>query len=321
MRAMLIGLFVLVVLAVGAFGVALAIGPAAPAPLGTIEESFKGVDFSDMPAPSHFAARDGTSLSYRLYPGAPDRIAVLAHGSSAMSSSMHVVARAIHARGWTAYALSMRGHDHTGRPGDIDYVGQLDDDLADFVKTVLKGRKAVLLGFSSGGGFVSRIAGGADAKLFERFVLLSPQPPPRSDVMRPNAGGWVSVAIPRLIAIQILSGFGIHAFDGLPTIRFALPPGHRDDRIGFYSWRLMSNYGPTDDFAGDIARSPAPIVLIAGRDDDLFYADKYAAMLKLARPDLKIILIPGMRHMDMTVKPAAVEAVADAVTGGPVSEK
>ncbi len=314
MRVLIVSLLLLLVFGVGGLAVALAMAPAVPPSLQTVETAFAGVDFSDMPAASSFAARDGAKLTYRLYRGDPAMVAILVHGSSGTSGSMHAVARAIHARGWTAYTLSMRGHDHTGRAGDIDYIGQLDDDLADFMKTIPAGPKPVLLGFSSGGGFVLRIAGGSDGRLFERFVLVSPQLPARSPVMRPNAGGWVSVALPRIIALEILSRFGIHAFDGLTTLAFAVAPQNRDAQTASYSYRMMRNFGPTDDFLGDLNRAPGPVTVLAGRDDDLFYADKYEGVLRPARPGLKLTLIPGMRHMDMTVKPVAVEAIADAVT-------
>lgn len=154
--------------------------PRTPPRMASVEDAFAQVDFSDMPAKSHFTARDGTRLDYRAYRGASKRVVILVHGSSGTTHSMHAVAHAIHARGPTVYALAMRGHDGTGRDGDIDYVGQLDDDLADFIKTL--GTKAAdeertLLGFSSGGGFVLRIAGSANAEFFDKFMLISPQLP------------------------------------------------------------------------------------------------------------------------------------------------
>jgi pimeloyl-ACP methyl ester carboxylesterase len=210
----------------------------------------------------------------------------------------------------------MRGHDHSGRSGDIDYVGQLDNDLADFMKTLPPhGGKRTLLGFSSGGGFVLRFMGGENARLFDRFVLVSPQLPARSPAMRPNAGGWVSVALPRIIALEMLSRFGIHGFEGLTTLEFAVAPQNREVQTAAYSYRMMRNFGPTDDYQGDLKRAPGPVTLLAGENDELFFTDKYAALLMPARPDLKIVMLPGLGHMDMTVKPAALDAIARIVAG------
>ncbi len=154
-----IGLIVLVVLAAVAVLSAAAVlaldAPQVPPPMPSVENAYTDVDFSDLPAKQYLTARDGTKLAFRAYPGDPRRIVVLIHGSSGSSASMHVLARAIHARGATVYALAMRGHDETGRSGDIDYAGQLDDDVADFVSTLgprRPGQTRTLLGFSSGGG-------------------------------------------------------------------------------------------------------------------------------------------------------------------------
>ena len=314
MRAVTIILVVLTLAVVAGFAIVVAQAPKPPAPLASVETAMDTVDFRDMPAATTFAARDGTKLSYRAYPGDPAKIAVLVHGSSGTSASMHAVAHTIHAQGWTVYALSMRGYDHSGRSGDIDYIGQLDDDVTDFMKTLPpRSGTRVLFGFSSGGGFVLRFMGGAKARLFDRFVLVSPQLPARSPAMRQNAGGWVSVALPRIIALEILSRFSIHWFDGLTTLEFAVAPRNRDVQTASYSFRMMKNFGPTDDYQGDLKRAPGPVTLLAGESDELFFTDKYAALLKPARPDLKIVMLAGLGHMDMTVKPAALEAIARAV--------
>jgi pimeloyl-ACP methyl ester carboxylesterase len=292
--------------------VALAQAPKVPPPMQTIAGAITEIDFRDLPAVSTFTARDGTRLSYRAYPGDPAKIAVLVHGSSGTSDSMHAVAKALQTRGWTAYALAMRGHDGTGRYGDIDYAGQLNDDLADFVKTLPAGGEKLLFGFSCGG-FVLQFAGGAEGKLFDRFVLISPQLPAGSPTMRPNAGGWVSIGLPRIIALEVLSRFGIHWFEGLTVLEFAVAPENRAVQTAHYSYRMMRNFGPSADYLGDIKRAPGLVTLLAGDNDELFYADKFASTLKPARPDMKIVMLPGLGHMDMTVKPLALEAVAQVV--------
>src|SRR3569833_2446050 len=136
MRKMLTARVILVLVA--ACGLAATVALSTPAPLPqmtSVSDAFNGTDFSDVPPKQHFTARDGTRLDFRAYPGDPARVVVLVHGSSGTSGSMHLVAKAIRARGATVYAIAMRGHDGTGRSVDVDYIGQLDDDVVDFVKT------------------------------------------------------------------------------------------------------------------------------------------------------------------------------------------
>jgi pimeloyl-ACP methyl ester carboxylesterase len=312
----LLSLFAIIVLSAAAI---LAFdAPSVPPPMASVEHAFDHVDFSKAPPKQFFAARDGTELVYRAYPGHSRDTVVLVHGSSGDAASLHLVAQALNGRGATVYALSMRGHDGTGRSGDIDYVGQLDDDVADFIKTLgpkHEGERRTLLGFSSGGGFVLRFAGGPTAPLFDRFVLVSPQLPVDSPVMRPNGGGWVSVAIPRIIVLSVLSRAGIHIFEGLPVLAFAVPPEKRNVQTAFYSFRMLKNFGPRHEYLSDLRHAPGPVALLAGTRDEIFYSDRYAALLKPARPDLDITLVPGLGHMDMTIKPAGLDAIADKISG------
>jgi len=290
--------------------------PQAPPSMASVENAFDNVDFSKAPPKEHFTARDGTQLGFRAYAGRSTETVVLVHGSSGTSASMHPVAQALNARGVTVYALGMRGHDGSGRSGDIDYVGQLDDDVADFIKTLpLKqtGERRTLLGFSSGGGFVLRFAGGPNARLFDRFVLVSPQLPVDSPIMRPNGGGWVSVSVPRIVVLTFLSRFGIHTFDGLSVLAFAVPPENRNVQTAFYSWRMLQNFGPTSHYLDDLRHAPGRVLLLAGASDEIFYSDRYAALLKPVRSDLDVTLLPGLGHMDMMVKTAALETIAEKI--------
>jgi pimeloyl-ACP methyl ester carboxylesterase len=289
--------------------------PKPPKPMQSVSDAFVGVDFTAMPEKSFFTARDGRQLCYRAYPGDPARVAILVHGSSGTSESMHAVAHAIAATGATVHALGLRGHDGNGRSGDVAYVGQIADDLADFLDTLPKGTRPALLGFSSGGGFVLRIAGSPLGARFSRFILVSPQLPPGAPTFRPNAGGWASVALPRIVALEMLHRAGIGAFAHLPVIEFAVAPQMLDRLTPRYSYRMLKSFGPSDDYLGDLKRAPAPVVLLAGAEDEMFYADKYAPLLKPARPDLTVTILPGLSHMEMTTKPQALDALAAAVQG------
>ncbi|MFM5616223.1 alpha/beta hydrolase [Aeromonas veronii] len=65
---------------------------------------------------------------------------------------MHKMASAFSQAGYDAYALDIRGHGASGDKGTIAYIGQLEDDLEDFIKSVAPAKPATLVGFSSGGG-------------------------------------------------------------------------------------------------------------------------------------------------------------------------
>ena len=56
----------------------------------------------------------------------------------------------------------LRGHGASPeRRGDVDYIGQMEDDIAALIETErLPGQAVILAGHSSGGGLVTRFAGG-----------------------------------------------------------------------------------------------------------------------------------------------------------------
>ena len=100
--------------------------------------------FSALPAVERFQARDGTALGFRHYPAsgsATGRAAIVVHGSSGSSGgTIHALSAALAARGVETWAVDIRGHGTSGTRGDIGYVGQLEDDLADFVAVVAQDR-------------------------------------------------------------------------------------------------------------------------------------------------------------------------------------
>ena len=228
--------------------------------------SLKPIDSWKFRAPRQFRARDGASLQYYAYPAETDKVAVLVHGSAGPGTSMHALAEALRAAGVTAYVLDIRGHGGSGRRGDIDYIGQIDDDLADFVAELgpaRSGETRTLVGFSAGAGFAIRFAGGPYGALFDRYVFLSPILP-GSAAWRPNAGGWVNIALPRLITIAYLGRAGIHWFDGFPVISYAVSRDPLDDMTASYSYRLSMNFGAGRGYES-LSEKPSPAGRHPGR--------------------------------------------------------
>jgi pimeloyl-ACP methyl ester carboxylesterase len=247
-------------------------------------------------------------LAYRAYLGDDRQVAVVVHGTTTESSVMNAVAKTLRATGATVYALDMRGHGGSGRRGDIDYIGQLDDDIADFVPTVRlthSDAAFTLLGFSGGASLAMRIAGSASANLFDRYIAVSPA---IEAVGRPN--GYAAIALPRVVALVALNQIGIHWFDGLTTIAFAVPPGN-PNLTGAYSFRLMWNLANRD-YLGGLRHTRKPMTLIAGANDEQFRADQYAQLLTPANRDLVVRIIPGLDHVDMITNPVGLTAIRQA---------
>lgn len=292
-------------------------GTAAPPKVtDAMRAPFARVGMTDLPAPAKFTARDGTSLSYRLYPANGTRLAVLVHGSAGASESMHAVAKALQAAGTTVYAIDVRGRGGSGTPGDIAYVGQLEDDLADISGILREKHPAAVLslvGYSSGAGFVLRVAGGAAGKLFDSYGLISPYLGHRAPTQRPNIGGWTVPYVPRLIALSILDRLGIHALEGLPVVAVAATTEKPGSAPLACSYRLARNFHPNDAFLDDFRKVPKPMTVVVGDADEVLHADKFAPMIGAVRPDIPVVVLPGLDHVGVITDPSGVAAVAGAL--------
>jgi non-heme chloroperoxidase len=314
----------LLVTVIAVLGGMLAFGTKAPPPtLLTISKPFEQVDFSDLPPIETITSRTGRTIAFRQWrpshpaPQAPIVIAI--HGSSGSSNGLHALAKALSAQGMLIYAPDMRGHGESGRRGDIDYAGQLDDDLADLVAAVKaqhSGARLVLLGFSSGGGFALHVAASPLGRSFARTVLISPMLGVGAPTIRTDLATWAAVFVPRIVAITLLNRIGIHAFDHLDVIAFATDPKQAQYLAPYYSFLLLKDFG-TADYAADLRKAASPVAILVGEKDELFYADKFAPAVAAVRSDVPVTVIPDLDHIEMVTDPRAIPPIAAAIRAAP----
>jgi alpha-beta hydrolase superfamily lysophospholipase len=299
--------------------VAMLATPLAPPPeLKSIAQTARAVDRSTMPPLERFSARDGTQLAFRHYPVrglSSGRVAILVHGSSGSSAAAHALADALAAHGVETFAPDIRGHGGSGTRGDIAYLGQLEDDMEDFVAVVRKAapdQPITLLGHSAGGGFALRLASSPIKDLFARTVLLAPYLGYDAPTNRPRSGGWVSVDMPRFFALAAMRRVGLNCCEELPTLAFAVPPNSASVLAPTYSYRLMRNFA-TRGYRSDFAGITKPLTLFAGAEDELMLADQYADAIHPVAPTADVKLIDGIDHMGVVSTAKAVNAIADDV--------
>jgi alpha-beta hydrolase superfamily lysophospholipase len=290
-----------------------------PAELQSISRARGTVELSSLPAIERFQARDGSWLGFRHYGagGTPaGRIAIVIHGSSGSSGgTIHALSQALSARGVESYALDLRGHGVSGTRGDIGYIGQLEDDLADFVGVLRQSQPSApitLVGHSSGGAFTLRVASSPIANLFERTVLLAPYLGYDAPTTRPNSGGWAKADVPRVLALLALHAVGIDCCDALPVLAFAVPPNSEKRLTGTYTYRLMRN-NAVRDWRRDFAAVSRPLTLFSGADDELMFADKYAEVVRGAAVPVDVRLIEGVDHMGIVAAPKAIAIIVEDV--------
>jgi len=269
--------------------------------------NFAGVmeqGIASMPMPQQVAMRDGWQMPVRAYTAqvADAPLLLLIHGSGWNGLQFSHLALSLSAAA-DILVPDLRGHGESPeRRGDVDYISQMEDDLADLITARAKpNQKVIVLGHSSGGGLVVRFAGGKHGQLMDQAILLAPYLRHNAPTTRENSGGWANVLVRRVIGLTMLNAAKITVLNHLPIITFNMPEEALSGKYGHlattqYSYRLNTGYAPRHDYLADIAALPA-FTLIAGTADEAFYADKYENTMSAVNSKGTYRLVEGADHL------------------------
>jgi non-heme chloroperoxidase len=299
----------------------LAVALTAAAPVnGADQESGSGLrfdelilDYSGLPAPSTYRARDGSDLPVRHYPAQTDVVLVLVHGSGYHSRYLLPLARSVsEADVAQVYTPDLRGHGVSpARRGDVDYIDQLEDDLADLLAHIREqtpDARIVVGGHSSGGGLAVRFAGSPYGDQAAAYLLLAPFLKHDAPTTRTDAGGWARPKVGRIVGLSVLNGFGVHAWDDSVVIEFEMPENVRDGTETLaYTHRLNTGFAPRA-FDEDLAAVEVPLLVLVGADDEAFIAEQFPATIGAHAPKGVVQIVPATSHMGIVVgdAPAAI---------------
>ncbi|WP_082926039.1 alpha/beta hydrolase [Halomonas sp. G11] len=274
-----------------------------------------------LPPLQTYEARGGTSLAYRHYPSEARTALVLVHGSGTDSRYLATLAHELAASGAASvYTPDVRGHGPSPvRRGDIDYIEQLEDDLADLIAHIKDTNtdvsRVVVGGHSSGGGLAVRFAGGQHGHLASAYLLLAPYLGHDAPTVRDNSGGWAEPGVARIVAISMLNAIGITHFNGADVLRFNLPPEYRDGSETLaYSYRLMSGFSPAD-FRQALDSVQVPVLVVTGAEDEALYADQFEPVLRPLVPHADITTVEGASHLGLVVSEEGIATVRQWLQG------
>ena len=314
-------LFVCLLLVVAGAGTVLALIASAPPPMPALRDVFgmamlKKPVSTDLADVQRYPARDGEALAVRVYPSSAAATLIFLHGSSYHGAGYHDLATALAGQGVAQVVLpNLRGHYLSGlRRGDVDYFGQLEDDIADLIGWLraqgTTGR-IFLGGHSSGGGLAVRFAGGPHRALAEGFLLLSPVLPIAPSMRGADAGGWAWVHKRRLLGLLLANLLGRHGLDALPVIAFNKPVELRDGTETLsYSHRLNTAYHPRLRYQLDLAAMGAKAALFVGDGDQAVDGEKLRTLVAKHAPRARVTILPGIDHFGIFTDDTALAAVA-----------
>src|SRR5262249_3795921 len=111
-----------------------------------------------------------------------------------------------------------------------------------------------------------------------------------------------------------LDRIGLHAFDYLPVIAFAIPRENAESLTGQYPFRLLRAFYSAD-YAADLKAAPMPVSVLVGERDELFTATLFAPTIQALRSDALVKVVPELDHIEMTTDSRAVPAIVTAIRG------
>ncbi|UKS26960.1 alpha/beta fold hydrolase [Paenibacillus sp. HWE-109] len=229
-----------------------------------------------------YTARDGAQLPYRFFEGPPDVVLIFLHGITEPSLYLRELGQYVSQLGLaTVYLPDLRGYgNHPIRRGDIDYIGQLDDDMEDlfcFVQNQHPGARIIVGGHSAGGATALRQTIRPIHKDIFAYLLISPALSPNAPLDRKGGSGNESrVSIPRYLLLMLLNLLGIRRYNHAIIYRRLTPIEklHGTESCNL-SYRLTLSRMVGNNYEHYLSQLTQPTFVMIGADDEVFDANAY----------------------------------------------
>ncbi len=304
--------------------------PEFPAPGPSLDKlAAAGIRFEQAypAAKRSFRMRDGIVLASQYLPAASAAVdtkttIVYVHGILGSSFLLNRSSGLLRDAGEAAVvAVDLRGHGSSGgSPGDVDYIGQYEDDLGNVIEEIRAsnpGGKVILAGHSMGGGIALRYAMRPRVPPVDGYLLLAPylgwsSPTTRKEPAEGGAGTeFMQIHLPRILGLKLLNTFGITAFNGLRTQFFNLPP---ELPLRSYSYRAAEGMAPAD-YREALAAVRSPLLVVVGSRDEAFKAEAYEKVIR-GHSRGTVEIIPDATHDGVLDDARTMAAVTGWIAGG-----
>jgi non-heme chloroperoxidase len=249
-----------------------------------------------------YVMRDGKNLFAYKYPSKSKNTIILLHGALSTAYLYNKTAGLLqNATNSEIIALDARGHGQSeGAIGDVTYIDQYIDDLADLIETVKKDKpkgKVIIAGHSMGGGIALKYAIRKDVPEVDGYLLFAPLLGKNSPTIRKDSNyegqeeAFIKVHIPRLVGLKILNIVQNHEHDSLPVLYFNLP---KEIPFQKYSYRANESMTPNDYKKGLKSVNKPLLVLVGGKDEAFISLEFEPAISEYSNG--KTIVLEGLSH-------------------------
>ena len=251
----------------------------------------------------YFIARDKKKLfAYQFQKKSPNTI-ILIHGVKTKAYFHNRMAGLLQkATQAEVFAIDLRGHGNSdGIDGDVDYINQYADDLADIIKAIRKAKpngKIIIAGHSMGGGVALNYAIQKNKMNVDGFLLFAPlignnspaipqTAPSPSDSIEP----FMQIHIARIIGLKMFNELNNHEHDNLPVLFFNLPENTPSRK---YTYRANMSMAP-EDYKEGLKAVNAPMLVLIGNKDEAFNAEALKKAV-IENSNGQVQIIEGATH-------------------------
>lgn len=265
---------------------------------------------ASIPGVENFEARDRSLVGFRHYRSAQPtrRKLYLVHAETWDELQYSALATALASRLGVAdvYTLDMRGHGQNPlHRGDIAYVGQPTDDLADLIRaTSTEGDVIVIGGHSTGAAVAARLAVAPGQIKLAGLLLLAPILSPDFAANKTDLGGWALPLTWRVAGLKIQNALGIHWSDQEIALQYAVPKAVWEGPLGFsvtsdYTWRFARSMQLPSSDGSDFAGVRAPYLALIGSDDEVVDATRLDSAIKSFNKHGETWVVPQETHFSL----------------------
>ncbi|QMV42865.1 alpha/beta hydrolase [Cohnella cholangitidis] len=239
-----------------------------------------------LPPIQTYEARDGRSLCYRHYLAESDKVIILLHGISEDGQYLHPLAEFLSKNHLAQVVVpDLRGYGlHPVRRGDVEYIGQHDDDIEDLIKWIRprlpSPHTLIMAGHSGGGANVIRLTTRRLAKEVNAYLLLAPAVHPKAPINhKKDPWSTIQLEMPRVVFLTILNAVGLRFLNKWIVMRNDKPIARRHGRETLeLSYRLLMSRTPKAKFERNLRAMTQPTLVLIGEKEEVFIPGQYAPM-------------------------------------------
>jgi pimeloyl-ACP methyl ester carboxylesterase len=215
-----------------------------------------------------------------------DKIIILLHGISEDGQYLHPLAEFLSSNHLAQVVVpDLRGYGlHPVRRGDVEYIGQHDDDIEDLIKWIRprlpSPHTLIMAGHSGGGANVIRLTTRRLAKEFSAYLLLAPAVHPKAPINhKKDPWSTIQLEMPRVVFLTILNAVGLRFLNKWIVMRNDKPIARRHGRETLeLSYRLLMSRTPKAKFERNLRAMTQPTLVLIGEKEEVFIPGQYAPM-------------------------------------------